>query len=346
VKIQSLAVRLPSKRVTNEELVELVRASNLQMDSSTVERYCRQLRTLLLRAGASTRVYRNREAGETAIALIGEAIEAALRDADIGRERIELLIYCGVGRGFVEPANACFIAHAMGLECDGFDVLDACMSWVRALHIAYNFLATGAYSTVMIVNGEFSVYENGLPQVLQIRAADQLRYMFPAFTIGEAASATVLTKSPDAWQFTFRARPELAHLCSIALPGFSEFAAPDDRIGVAGLHQLAAFGPELAEIGLLEIEQLLRESIRDLDAIDLFFPHTPGQTYVDRGAHDLKLGDRVVRDVFPACGNLVSASIPAAMRQAIEDRRLERGQRLVLCPASAGMTFATVEFVY
>jgi 3-oxoacyl-[acyl-carrier-protein] synthase III len=348
LNIESLAVALPTQRVTNDELIALVRSANTEVDDRIVETYCRTLGTFLQRSGARTRAYRNRQTGETAIDFITAAVSRALQEAGVTGAEIDLVIYCGVGRGFLEPANATFVARACRLDCDAFDISDACMSWVRALHIAYSLLLSGTYTRILVVNGEFTVYEHGLPEVLKIRSPDQLRHVFPAFTIGEAATATVLTRSTKLWRFTFRSRPDLADLCSLPLPGYRDFSGPDvnARIGLSGIHQLVSFGQELGENGIRELTSLLRDSIPDFGAIELFFPHGATQQWCREGTQRLGLSPRVVCNVFPEAGNLISASIPVALRRAADDGRLRRGQRIVLCPASAGMSFAVVEFEY
>ena len=51
-------------------------------------------------------------------------------------------------------------------------------------------------------------------------------------------------------------------------------------------------------------------------------------------------------EVFPLYGNLVSASIPVGMDMALKAGRLKRGDNVVFCPASAGMVYGAVQFVY
>jgi 3-oxoacyl-[acyl-carrier-protein] synthase III len=51
-------------------------------------------------------------------------------------------------------------------------------------------------------------------------------------------------------------------------------------------------------------------------------------------------------EVFPLYGNLVSASIPVGMDMALKSGRLKRGSKVVFCPASAGMVYSAVQFVY
>ena len=68
---------------------------------------------------------------------------------------IDLLIYVGVGRGFIEPATANVFQDLIGLRsATCFDILDACASWLRAVHVARAFIASGAYRHIMILNAE------------------------------------------------------------------------------------------------------------------------------------------------------------------------------------------------
>ena len=344
--IQSLAVRMPSRCVSNQELLEWIGEANSDRPSSQVARYCRQLERLLTKAGAETRYFRDKERGETAFSLMMDAVRSALAEAEVEPSEIGLIIYCGVGRGFLEPANAAFVSKALDIRCDAFDVAEACMSWVRALHIAYNFLKNGTYSHVLVVNGEFMVYESGLPNVLTIRSEDQLRYTFPAFTVGEAATATVLAPSERPWQFFFRSEPSLATLCTLPLPGYEEFAELDQRLGLNGIHQLVSFGQELSMAAVNGMIEFIRETYEDVSCFDLWFPHAATESLCHLAAARLGLGDKLYAHVFRRHGNLISASIPVAMNMALKEQRLVRGQKIVLCPVSAGVSYGLVECEY
>jgi acyl-CoA:acyl-CoA alkyltransferase len=52
-------------------------------------------------------------------------MEAAFRKASVTSGDIDLLIYCGVDKGFVEPANAYFFADALGMRAQCYDLVDA-----------------------------------------------------------------------------------------------------------------------------------------------------------------------------------------------------------------------------
>lgn len=347
MKILALSAQLPSLRVGNDDILDGIVAHNADQPPERIARYRREVAYLLGKTGSQTRYLRDRAAGETALGLARRAVDDALTQAVLARDEIDLLIYCGVGRGFLEPANAYFFADAMGLACPCFDVLDACMSWVRALEIASKYLAGGGYRHILIVNAECNAYECGYPDILRIPAPDALNHAFAAFTIGEAATATVVSQSDTAWSFRFRALPQWAGLCAIPLPGHRDFCAPDATPLTEGAHRFVSFGTRLFEVAVGGLGELIAESVPDLTEPDIWFPHSAAAGPYPRVAATWGIDPaKVYLDSFREYGNLVSASIPAALHHAAAQGRLKRGDRVVLCPASAGMALAVVQFTF
>ena len=183
MKIDTISVKTPSFEVSNEWILEELERLNPDTPKKTIKIYQRQVLSLLKKSGSNTRFWRDKQKGETAVDLVKATMLDSLRKAGLNKDDVDLLIYCGVGKGFKEPANAYFFAHALGMKCTCFDITDACMSWIRAMEVAYHFLRSGAYRHIMIVNGEFNVYEHLYPFVWKIKSLAQLEYTLPNFTI-------------------------------------------------------------------------------------------------------------------------------------------------------------------
>jgi acyl-CoA:acyl-CoA alkyltransferase len=296
--------------------------------------------------GAETRYIRDTTNGERALDLILKAIGTALQEAEVSAPEIDLIIYCGVGRGFLEPANAAFVSKALGTRCECFDVAEACLSWVRSLHIAHSLIRAGSYNRILVVNGEFNAHESRIDKALRFSSADQLRYTFPMLTIGEAATATLLTASSSKWSFKFLSDPRLADLCTLPLPGFEEFAEPSPRLGLNGAYQLVSFGQELSQEAVSTLIAFVRSNVANPCAVDHWFPHAAAESLCTFAGETLGLGTRLHSDVFRRYGNLVSASIPVGVHMALATGSLSRGQRVILCPASAGASFAVADFTF
>ena len=347
MRISSIAIKIPSLKLSNEEMISEIDKHNDDLPRKVVDRYKRELAYLLKKSGAETRYLRDRSKGETAIRLLKSAMSEALAEADLDKSEIDLLIFCGVGRGFIEPANAYFCAQAMGMDCNCFDVADACMSWVRSLEIAQNFLASPSYKNIMVVNAEFTVYEYGYPDVFRIRSPRQMAYTFPAYTIGEAAAATILTKTDEKWTFDFESAPEAATLCYLPLKGYEDFCEKSGNIGLNGSNGFVSFGGQLFEIAVERMTRLVQAKVPEIAKPDIWFPHVAASDPFRQAAEILKIDpQKFFTGGFPVYGNVISASIPVAMHLAIRANRLTRGQHVVLCPVSAGMCFAIVQFVF
>ncbi len=147
---------LPSQVVDNEEVLRRVHDDSKSHLSKAELRRVLRLLGFAFRS-MDTRVRYRRGPEETPSELGCEAGRRALRSAGLEPDEIDLLIYVGVGRGFLEPATATVFQDLLRLRnATAFDVLDACASWLRAVHIARSFLATDSYRNVMILSAEFN----------------------------------------------------------------------------------------------------------------------------------------------------------------------------------------------
>lgn len=345
MKITTVKYRVPSREVSNNDVLELIDASNPSVAKAKKRCYLAAVRQLFRMCSANTRFWRDVEGGERAGDLIIGAMDDAFADANMNANDVDLLIYCGVGKGFVEPANAYFYAKAQGMRhANCFDITDACMSWVRALQMVYLLQKSGAVRRAMIINGEchYGIHDNWT-----IRDLRSLQHTFPMYTIGEAASATILEPSDDIWRFDYESEPALADLCTIPMESHAEFVEPNERIGLNGVNRFVSFGRDLLTHGVRLTTGLMKQSIADFESKDWYFPHAPSKTVYETAFEDIGAPvSRLYLEVFPNFGNLVSASIPVGLSLASANGQLRRGDDVALVPASAGMVASVVQFAY
>ena len=348
MKIQSVALKVPSFKMTNQVILDLIAQYSNGVSKTKLKTYQRIVDKLFKINGSEVRYIRDKAKNEKASQFVVAAMTEALEKSSIDKNDIDLLIYCGVGKGFLEPANAYFFADAMGMECSCFDIADACMSWVRALEISYHFLKSGQYENIMIINGEFNG-EHAFPANFEVKSLGQMAYTFPTYTVGEAASATIVTASDEPWSFHYKTQPDLCDLCNIPLAGYESFVDTKSRVGKNGVNFFVAYGKEMFDSTAKYLTELIKEHVKDLSAPDIYFPHAASNmAYLDAakkitGSQNI---DKLYTKVFSTYGNLVSASIPAGIHLALEEGRLKRGDKVVFVPASAGMVYSVVQFTY
>jgi 3-oxoacyl-[acyl-carrier-protein] synthase III len=344
VKILGIAHSLPSSVVTNEHLVSRILDHELNAIPQTDRaRFTEDLSSRFERAGAVSRFHR--APGELAVSFGLDAGRKALERAGLAAEDIDLLIYVGVGRGFLEPATANIFQHRLGLvRATCFDLLDACASWMRALDIAHHLLARGVYRHVMVLNCEFN-FEEFIRW--DFRRVEDLDHLWGGFTVGEAATATILGADDADYHATFMTSGEHHGLCQIPLGHARNFldGAPS-RCDAPPLH-FFVFAAELHQQAIAQLgRQFWDDPALASGQWDLVVGHSTSIPAAQSVIRKLRLDPTRAVETFSRHGNTVSASIPLGLSRALEGGRLERGHRVLLISASAGLTTGFMSFRY
>ena len=95
-----------------------------------------------------------------------------------------------------------------------------------------------------------------------------------------------------------------------------------------------------------QIKTLLRKNSMSLDDIDYFFFHQASQMTLESLIKVLGLNKNKVFINLANIGNTVSASIPIAMKDALNDDLLKRGDLLLLSGFGVGMSYGTMILEY
>lgn len=346
MKIESMAVQFPSKEVSNDDVLSVIKTQSSQF-SGDLDRTLKMIRRQLVGSGSATRRWLGE--GETSLQITIQACKKAM-EGIAKDDKIDLLIVASVYSELVEPATSNLIASELGLhlvEC--FDMKEACDGFMKAVKIASAFIESGQYKRVMVVNPEF-VMTNGFgiyPELFNLPSADVLEYRFPAFTLGEAATAMIFgADQNNQWQFTNHTRNDLYDLCSITSCWNGADLAKSDRLAKNGAGKFTSYGAKLREDGFpLAIDQFKISGINH-EETDILFTHSSSKKDWSEGANVIGLGGDKFYDLYARYGNVVSAAVPAAMALAFEEGRLKRGQRVAAWVASAGMSFSTAWFMF
>ncbi|BBM82284.1 3-oxoacyl-[acyl-carrier-protein] synthase III C-terminal domain-containing protein [Candidatus Uabimicrobium amorphum] len=346
MRITSIGTSFPQQEITVKETVALIEEHSRYTFRGNLSETLNEIETKLYGSGAQKR--RWLQPNEKPIDHIKNAIDEALEKGNCHKDDIELLIYVGVGKGFLEPGQSYMVAHMMDMKrVQCFDILDACMSWTRALQTAYSFFKTNTYKRILVVNGEFvNVTGDALfPGNYRLYTPEQTKWTIPNYTVGNAAVATLLEPSSQEWEWHFSSRPDLADLCTIPSVGYKLYSKECERIGKNGAYCFTSYGRELHKEGFPEVVELFKKLSVPPQEIKCVFPHASSQKAWDKFGEVVGIQDKIYH-IYAEHGNLVSASVPAAMYLAKKDNTLVPGDRIVCWVGSAGMSFACYSFIY
>lgn len=347
MKILSVEASLPSKRITNNDAIELVYNANKDhMSESELDYIKTRLSNYLEYSGTEIRYRRDQD--EKAIDVCKDACNKAIAKSGLKPEDIDLLIYAGVGRGCAEPAMANIVQHEMGLvNATCFDVMDACASWLRSLQTAQAFMKSKMYKNIMIVNCEFGVDSNKKTPG-RIEKAEDIDHITAGFTVGEASTATILTDdgNDDNFYFYFKNFGQYAHLCMIPLPDLRQYSNYDfdER------YQSLKFYTDTHKLfisTITEMTKIYRSNKRLHEAHhDIVFGHSISKKADETSSKALNIPREKCFGEPEKYGNVVSASAPLALCKAVEQGRLTEGMKILIAFGAAGITIGFASFTF
>jgi len=291
--------------------------------------------------GAEKRFWRKEN--EKPIDLIDNSIKICLNKKGIERKDIDLLIYCSIDKGFIEPSNANIVASQLGFfNARCFDISDACMGWFSAIEIAYNFLKTESYSNALIISSEFPMDQAGsiIPENFIIKDFNELEYKIASLTIGECSTATLLSKDDlGDFNYEFISDSKNSHLCTIPFPNFEKYLLDNSvKDYFKSVMNFTAFGKEMNTKGRVHAKNVVELYLENNDMPDIFIPHSMSMIAIKSIAKDLNLWDKV-HMTFNYLGNTASNSIPAGIVSAYEAGKIDKNSNILCCLGGAGFKY-------
>ena len=307
--IRGVGAHLPKRVMTNEDLSRLV---------DTSDAWIRE------RTGIEQRHIA--EEGELTSDLGIAASRQALVRAGIDPVDIDLVVCATSTPDRTFPATGVRIQAGLGItKGAAFDVQAVCSGFVYALSIADNFLKAGQFKRAIVVGAEtFSRILDWTDRGTCV-------------LFGDGAGAVVLEA-----QTQLGSREDRGILATrIRSDGrFEDLLYVDGGPGsTKTTGHLRMNGREVFRHAVQKISGVIEETLVMTgyapDEVDLYVPHQANKRILDGIAHRLGIAPDKIVYTLAKHGNTSAASIPLALNQAVEDRRLTEG-RLVLMEAMGG----------
>jgi 3-oxoacyl-[acyl-carrier-protein] synthase-3 len=328
--IRHISYALPERAVPNEELAR----ENPGWDMSTVGD----------RAGVQSR--RIAAPGETAFDLSKRACDLLVAETGLDLGEVDANVYCTQSPDYVMPGNAHLLHEHLGLgdRVLAFDYTLACSGYVYGVAFADAFVQSGLASHVLLVTAD--TYSK------HIHPRDRsARVLF-----GDGAAVTLLTRSDGAaGVVASELRTHGRDFEKFYVPAGGMRAPRSDEtktettdrsgnvrsaenIHMDGIGVWAFINSAVPE----HVTSFLARQSLTLADIDLFVFHQASKLTLDSVVKALDLPSERVYVNMTEVGNLVSASIPVALRMAQDEGRARSGQRVLLCGFGVGFSYGSV----
>lgn len=273
--------------------------------------------------------------GESLATVAVEAGKRALADAGVDPEEIELLILATATPEQPIPATSALIQPALGVRravC--FDLSAACSGFLYALKVARQFFITGEVSTAMVIGAEtLSRYVDYTDRATCV-------------LFGDGAGAAVLKAAPAgegilrvAWH------TDGTYADFIQMPGGGSKYPPNVKEHIdKKLPFIKMRGNETFKVAVRSLTDVCLEVLQQagvsIEEVALFVPHQANQRILSGVGERLGLPAEKIYVNLERVGNTSAASIPLALRDALDEGRLQRGDLILSAAFGGGLTWA------
>lgn len=300
---------LPQRVVTNAELAETVDTSDEWISKRTGIRQRHMVTE-----------------GEMTSDLATKAARAALSNAGMGIEDIDLIVVATTTPDDTFPSTATKVQAALGMENGAaFDIQAVCAGFIYALATADNFIKAGQSKGALVIGAEtFSRildWEDRTTCVL----------------FGDGAGAVVLKPGTgEDGVADFGVLSTHLHADGRLRDILYVDGGPSSTrtVGYVRMAGQEVFRHAVAKLSAVIDEALAANGIT-AEAVDWLIPHQANSRIIKSMAQKLNLPDEKVVSTIDHHANTSAASIPLALAEAVSDGRVKNGD-LILFEAIGG----------
>ncbi|MDH4466573.1 MAG: ketoacyl-ACP synthase III [Bacteriovoracaceae bacterium] len=327
-KISGTGHYVPSHVVTNEELCKRV---------DTTDEWIRE------RTGIKERRIGDPKQDFPSY-MATQAAKMALEEAKLSPNEIDFILFSVTIPDFLFPNTASLIQENLGMthQCPSLDINAACSGYVYGMVVADALIKTGAYKNILLIGSELtSRFNNWEDRSSCILFGDGAGATIISRTEGNPKEVGILkhilgsdpTKK-DA--LILRAGGSRIPITKEILDNKENFVTMDGQsVFKAAVKTLAS-----------QCEFVLRESNTTHDQVDWFIPHQANLRIIEAVGDRFKFPKEKVIINVDQYANTSSASIPIAISEAVKDKRIKRGQLLLLATFGAGLTSGALAIRY
>ncbi|MDA3940289.1 MAG: ketoacyl-ACP synthase III [Spirochaetia bacterium] len=316
--IRSVGAFVPEKRVTNNDLSQIMDTSDEWIKSHT---------------GIENRHVA--EKGVTAADLAVKAAKIALERGGLSAEDLDMIILTTATPDYIGfPATACVVQDKLGAKNAGaFDLVAGCTGFIYAIDNAKNMILAGTAKNVLVVGSEV------LTQVSNMQDRDT------AVLFGDGAGAVIISESTNEESSIehaiLKSDGSGAEVLMRKVGGIKyPFVDGETTFNDTALYMDGQAVYKFAvKVNTNLIKELLERSNLAIDDISYIIPHQANIRILQAAAKRLKIPIEKFYFNLMEYANTSSASIPIALNEVYEKGLLKRGDNILFTGFGAGLTY-------
>lgn len=307
-RILGTGMSVPERIVKNDELANYV---------ETNDEWIKQRVGIAERRVATT---------ETCADMAEKAAKAALENAGVKPEELDLIIASTVSGDYASPSLSCLVQKRIVATCMAFDISAACSAFMFLLETAAGYFARG-HKKVLLVSSE------------KLSKLVDWSDRSTCVIFGDGAGAAVLGEGDSYFDSVFNVTGDDEVIRIPTYAGNSPFSALEPEKPVIHMAGQETFKYAVNAI-VHDIKTLLERNSISPDEVKYVVPHQANKRIIDAASRRLGIPyEKFVVDI-DKYGNTSSASLPIALDELWRSGELKRGDLVVFTAFGGGLADA------
>jgi 3-oxoacyl-[acyl-carrier-protein] synthase-3 len=319
-KITGVAGYVPPRVVTNHDLEKIV---------DTTDEWVRT------RTGIRERHYA--DPGVASSHLGTEAAKKLLGEKGIPADEIELIVVATVTPDMLFPSTACLIEDRLGAKnAWGFDLSAACSGFAYALTVGAQFVGSGSHKKVLVIGTDV------MSSILDFKDRGT------CVLFGDGAGAVLLEPAADGLEgiIDFAHDVDGSGGCILRMPAGGSLHPASQETVEKRMHYVHQEGQSVFKYAVrrmsdLSTQILQRNGLTGRD-LALVVPHQANLRIIRAMQERLGLDDSKVLVNIDRYANTTAATIPLGLMDAVEQKRLRKGDLVLMITVGAGFTSGAI----
>ena len=267
--------------------------------------------------------------------LATKAAQRVLARANMKPQDIDCIIVATASPDMFFPSTGCIVQRNIGaVNAFAMDVSAGCAGFIYITILAAQMIASGFCKHILVIGAE------GLTRFIdwEDRATCVL--------FGDGAGAAIMgkvAKDRGILGAYLGSNGEGADLLKLPAGG-TRLPASVETVATRS-HYIKMQGNEIFKYAVREMSESVIKSLASagltIEDVDLFVPHQANKRIIDAVAKKLGISEEKVMVNIEEYGNTSAASIPIAIGEAVEQKKLKEGMILATSAFGAGFTFGS-----
>ncbi len=265
-------------------------------------------------------------------------------------DQVDGLIFCTQSPDYIIPPNSCILHDELNLSENvvAFDFNLGCSGYIYGLAIAQGLIKSGQTSNILLVTADtYSKYIHKKDRSARVLFGDGAAVSWITQTDSKEGIVDILCATYGKGYNSFiipagGLRLPASEETKVTIKDSSNNIRTQENIHMDGMGVLTFINSKAPK----QIKQLLKRNKLNISDIDLFIFHQASKMTLDSLVRALKIPKEKTFSNLSNYGNTVSASIPIALKGAIEADLIHPGYKVILSGFGVGLSWGTVLINY